>query len=87
MLKSSIYGVTQQEMPESMIACKIYVVHSFFAFSIAIFNSSFFDHLICIVGVGLREHLILCHVDICMVCFAVFQTSDDSKVKSSLEQR
>jgi hypothetical protein len=41
-MKSSIYGVTQHDAPESIMACDVYVVHKFVAVRIAILRSSLF---------------------------------------------
>jgi hypothetical protein len=49
-MKSSIYGVTQHDAPDSMIACAIYFVHAFIAIRIAILSSS----LICRVDLFCR---------------------------------
>jgi hypothetical protein len=40
--KSSIYGVTQHDAPESNMACDVSLVHAFVAIRIAILRSSLF---------------------------------------------
>jgi hypothetical protein len=41
-MKSSIYGVTQHDAPESIMVWDVYLVHVFVAIRIAIFRSSLF---------------------------------------------
>jgi hypothetical protein len=41
-IKSSMYGVTQHDAPESIIACDVSFVHVFVAIRIAILSSSLF---------------------------------------------
>jgi hypothetical protein len=41
-MKSSMYGVTQHDAPESIIACDVSFDHALFAISMAILRSSLF---------------------------------------------
>jgi hypothetical protein len=43
--KSSMYGVTQHDAPESIMACDVYFVHAFVAINTAILSSSLFSKL------------------------------------------
>jgi hypothetical protein len=52
-MKYLIYGMTQHDAPESMIACDVSFVHVFIAIRIAILSSSLF----CIVDLFYRGKL------------------------------
>jgi hypothetical protein len=70
-IKASMYGVTQLDAPESIMACDVSFVYAFVAISTAILSSCCFVSLIDFAMVSHRCRQMPHHVDIDVECWVV----------------